>query len=68
MDWQDSPDDLSLLDHMHRFNDRMSQRLADLQSRCEQIISETDNANQRDWAIQELARLKRMQNRIPKHP
>jgi hypothetical protein len=63
---QESPDDFSYLDLMHKLNDRMSQRLVDLQGRCQQIISETADASKREWAIQELARLKQMENRIPK--
>jgi hypothetical protein len=65
MAWPESPD-LSYLDLMHKVNDRMIERAVELQSRLKQIISETDDAQKREWAIQQLKIFERMANSIPK--
>jgi len=66
MAWQESPNDVSYLDLLHKINERMIQRAVDLQARYEQIIAETDDANQREWAVKQLKTLKRMETGLPK--
>ena len=66
MAWQESPDDLSYLDLLHKANERMAERAVELQKRLKQIIAETGDAKQREWAIQQLRFFERMESRIPK--
>ena len=54
------------LDLIHQANDRMIERAVELQKRLKQILSETDNAKKREWAIQQLKFFERMESRIPK--
>lgn len=66
MAWLESSDDLSYLDLMHTVNDRMIERVVELQTHLKQIISETDDAKKREWAIRQVKVFERMENRIPK--
>jgi hypothetical protein len=59
-------DDLSYLDLLHKANELMIQRTVDLQRRCEQIIAETDDTDQRERAVKQLKILTRMESQIPR--
>ena len=51
---------------MHKANDAMRQRTAELQQRYRQILAETSDPAKREWAERELQRLERMEEGIPK--
>jgi len=59
-------DNLSYLDLLHQCNERMAKRAVEVQERCKRIISETHDAQERQRAMEQLKRFRRMEERIPK--